>query len=102
MAFGVVDLRAHLLMLGFSTHDMRPLIIPPHLPLHMLTKKGEKRKSYEQRIREIEHASFVPAVFATTGGMYRITVNPYVPIFRGLDVHGGRKLRTDGHTGQLQ
>ena len=65
-AFGVVDSSAHLLMLGFSTH-MRPLIVPPHLPLHMLAKKG--KRSYEQRIREIEDASFVPAVFAATRGM---------------------------------
>ena len=29
----------------------------------------EKRRSYEQRIREIEHGSFTPHVFAATGGM---------------------------------
>ena len=29
---------------------------------------------------------------------FRVTVNTYVPIFRGLDAHGGRKLRTDTHT----
>ena len=29
----------------------------------------EKRRAYEQRIREVEHSSFVPAVFSTTGGM---------------------------------
>ena len=28
----------------------------------------------------------------------RVAVNTYVPIFRGLDVRGGRKLRTDTHT----
>ena len=28
----------------------------------------------------------------------RVAVNTYVPIFRGLDVRGGRKLRTDIHT----
>ena len=28
---------------------------------------------------------------------FRVAVNPYVPIFRGLDVRGGRKLRTDTH-----
>ena len=36
----------------------------------------------------------------------RVAVNPYVPIFRGLDSHGGRKLQTDTlthtHTGLLQ
>ena len=29
---------------------------------------------------------------------FRVAVNTYVPIFRGLDVRGGRKLRTDTHT----
>ena len=29
---------------------------------------------------------------------FRVAVNPYVPIFRGLDAHGGRKLQTDTHT----
>ena len=71
----MVDLSVHLLMLGFSTH-MRPRIVPPHLPLHMLAKKGKKR-SYEQQIREIEHASFIPAVFATTGGMGRHATSLY-------------------------
>ena len=28
----------------------------------------------------------------------RVTVNPYIPILRGLDVRGGRKLQTDTHT----
>ena len=32
----------------------------------------------------------------------RIAVNMYVPIFRGLDARGGRKLRTHTHTGQLK
>ena len=27
-----------------------------------------------------------------------VAVNTYVPIFRGLDARGGRKLRTDTHT----
>ena len=30
--------------------------------------------------------------------VFRVVVNTYVPIFRGLDAHGGRKLRTDTHT----
>ena len=35
------------------------------------TRQEEKRRAYEQSVRDIEHASFVPAVFATTGGMSR-------------------------------
>ena len=37
---------------------------------------------------------------------FRVAVNTYVPIFRGLDAHDGRKLRTDTqvhtHAGQPQ
>ena len=28
-----------------------------------------KRRSYEQRVREVEHGSFTPLVFSATGGM---------------------------------
>ena len=28
----------------------------------------EKRRAYEKRVREVEHASFLPLVFSTTGG----------------------------------
>ena len=29
----------------------------------------EKRRSYDERVREVEHGSFSPLVFSTTGGM---------------------------------
>ena len=29
----------------------------------------EKRRQYEQRVREVEHGHFTPLVFTTTGGM---------------------------------
>ena len=32
-------------------------------------QEQEKRRHYEERVREIEHGSFSPLVFATTGGM---------------------------------
>ena len=31
----------------------------------------EKRRAYEERIREVEHVSFTPLVFSTSGGMRR-------------------------------
>ena len=31
--------------------------------------KMEKKRAYDQRVREIEHGSFSPLVFSTTGGM---------------------------------
>ena len=32
-------------------------------------KEQEKRRSYDERIREVEHATFAPLVFSTSGGM---------------------------------
>ena len=32
-------------------------------------QKREKRRAYEERVREIEHGSFTPLVFSATGGM---------------------------------
>ena len=31
--------------------------------------ENEKRRAYEQRVREIEHSSFTPLIFSTSGGM---------------------------------
>ena len=33
----------------------------------------EKRRSYESRIINVEHASFIPVVFSTTGGQVKAT-----------------------------
>ena len=33
--------------------------------------KREKKRAYEQRIREVEHSSFTPLVFSATGGIGR-------------------------------
>ena len=41
------------------------------LPATYLKHENEKRRMYEQRIREVEHASFVPVVLSATGGMAR-------------------------------
>ena len=52
-----------------------------------------------------------PSIFSENHdykSFFHVAVNTYVPIFRGLDARGGRKLRTDTHTyihthtGQLQ
>ena len=42
-----------------------------------------------------------PSIFSENHdykSFFRVAVNTYVPIFRGLDARGGRKLRTDTHT----
>ena len=42
-----------------------------HGPLSSVYRKHEqeKRREYDQRVREIEHATFTPLVLSTTGGM---------------------------------
>ena len=47
---------------------------PPHIPepanVHMLQNSREdEKRAYEQRICEVEHATFTPLVLSVTGGM---------------------------------
>ena len=37
----------------------------------------EKKRAYDQRIREVEHGTFCPLVFSCTGGMGRAAVATY-------------------------
>ncbi len=39
--------------------------------MQMVYKKHEqaKKRAYEERIREVEHATFTPVVLSTTGGI---------------------------------
>ena len=39
------------------------------IPALFKANERAKRRSYEQRIMEVEHGSFTPLVFAATGGM---------------------------------
>ena len=39
--------------------------------------EGEKRRSYENRVREVEHGSFTPLAFSTSGGMGRAATVAY-------------------------
>ena len=40
-------------------------------------QEQEKRRKYEQRIRDVEHASFSPLIFSTSGGMGKSTAVVY-------------------------
>ena len=54
-----------------------PVVINPHASSNCLTSPGayyskhekEKSRSYEERIREVEHGTLTPLVFSATGGM---------------------------------
>ena len=39
--------------------------------------ENAKKRSYDQRIREVEHGSFTPLVLSCTGGMGRAAINTY-------------------------
>ena len=53
-------------MCGFLIHMLLPTEMSL-LCLHVIEKI--KKTAYKQRIREIEHSSFVPLIFSASGGM---------------------------------
>ena len=59
-----------------------------NVPLSSCYKNHEKMKkrAYEQRVREIEHASFTPIVFSATGGMAIEATHFYKRLASGLAV----------------
>ena len=50
-----------------------------HVPLSSIYRmyEQEKRRQYDQRVCEIEHATFTPLVLSTTGGMGRAATTFY-------------------------
>ena len=53
-----------------------------------------KRRAYEERIRMVEHSSFVPAVFSTTGGMGKASSSLYKRIASLLSEKTGEAYST--------
>ena len=47
------------------------------IPALFKANERAKRRSYEQRVIEVEHGSFTPLVFAATGGMGPATTTFY-------------------------
>ena len=54
----------------------------------------EKRQSYEERIREVEHSSFVPVVLSCTGGMGKSATSLYKRIADLLSEKTGEPYST--------
>ena len=48
----------------FNPYLLNPMPIPPYQ-----NAIENKKREYEERVREIEHGSFSPLVFSTAGGM---------------------------------
>ena len=61
----------------FSTHLLHLTPHPHPVPLATADMKKKNKEHIEQRIREIEHASFTPIVLSTTGGMGPIATTFY-------------------------
>ena len=62
-------------------------VFNPHAPSNRSTNcyrkhELEKKQKYEQRVREVEHASFTPLILSATGGMAN-----QATVFRGRYVH---------------
>ena len=53
------------------------LIVIVVVLLQYIGNKAEKRRVYEQRILEIEHATFIPLVMSTTGWLLLLTTPQY-------------------------
>ena len=60
-------------------------VFNPHAPSNRKTDisncyrrhEAEKKRAYEQRIREVEHSTFTPLVFSATGGMAKQSTTFY-------------------------
>ena len=48
----------------------------PHTTVYRRHEK-EKRRCYEERVREVEHATFMPVVLSASGGMVRAATSLY-------------------------
>ena len=48
-----------------NASSTRKMQLPSAYRLH----QSQKQRSYDQRVREVEHGSFTPLVFSTSGGM---------------------------------
>ena len=62
------------MMSRFSTRMPKPTVIPLW---PTATENVNCRRSYEERIREVEHGSFTPLIFSTQGGMSKVTTTMY-------------------------
>ena len=52
-----------------ESHPNAPSAIQAPLASQYAKHERSKRREYEQRVRDVEGASFVPLVFSSTGGM---------------------------------
>ena len=67
MVSGEEDLRRHFWMSGCST--LAPNQI--NVLLHLYIEGTSKKRQYQQRVHEVEHATFTPLVMSSTGSMGR-------------------------------
>ena len=76
MVFGVVDLKEATLIYEYSTHLLSEIC---KRPLDAIYRRHEidKIRQYEQRVREVEHSSFTPLIFLSSGGMGKVATTFY-------------------------
>ena len=59
----------HFLILGCSIPSHTLIVLSPSPTASYRRHEQEKKRAYDQRIREVEHGCFSPLVFSATGGM---------------------------------
>ena len=84
MVSGVAYLNAHSWISGFST--LMPL--PTSRATSPQHTENTMKRAYEQRIREVEHASFTPLIFSASGGMAREATTFYKRLASLLSTKG--------------
>ena len=72
-ASGVTDTDAHFLIFYPNAPSYRNLELGSVYRQH----EKEKKRSYEDRVREVEHGSFTQLMFSTSGGMETLATTAY-------------------------
>ena len=76
-------------------HPNAPSAITTSLASQHSKHERSKRRQYEQRVREVEGASFVPLVFSTAGGMGPACTTTFKRLASSRVAHIGSKVRTN-------
>ena len=94
VAFGAIDSVGRCSTSAFFTQMPPSVRIVPVASQYVKQEKA-KRRQYEQRVRNVEGASFVPLVLSTSGGMGRSAAVTFKPLSAMLaEKAGSTRLRS--------
>ena len=83
----------------FNVRVFNPLAKSNSQPISTCYRKheNEKKRAYEQRVREIEHGSFTPLVLSLTGDMGKAATVCYKRLASMIAQNGNRHIATPYH-----